>query len=178
MYIVGIYHWSCLKLFIRFNKNKFSQQMRKQILLKGNIKRSVYCQYGQYSLTFRALALRQREGPMLETLDYTIRIGTTSPISMQFTSVFTFFFSNNGSKSLTSALCFYFRHMKIVHCLGLIMLNESLYNCSNANNCVCFSSKVIISCTRFEECFNKHSRNIIFSLIRFKRQFSRKHYNK
>ena len=26
-----------------------------------NIKRSVYCQYGQYSLTFRALALRQRE---------------------------------------------------------------------------------------------------------------------
>ena len=33
------------------------------------------------SLTFRALALRQREtnaeGPMLETLDYTIRIGST-----------------------------------------------------------------------------------------------------
>ena len=26
-----------------------------------NIKRSVYCQYEQYSLTFRALALRQRE---------------------------------------------------------------------------------------------------------------------
>ena len=26
-----------------------------------NIKRSVYCQYGYYSLTFRALALRQRE---------------------------------------------------------------------------------------------------------------------
>ena len=38
-----------------------------------NIKRSVYCQYGQYGLTFRALALRQAlsdEGPMLETLDY------------------------------------------------------------------------------------------------------------
>ena len=48
------------------------------------MKRSVYCQYGQYSLTFRAVALRQREtgpisdvGPMLETLDYTIRIGST-----------------------------------------------------------------------------------------------------
>ena len=26
---------------------------------------------------FRALALRQGEGPMLETLDYTIRIGST-----------------------------------------------------------------------------------------------------
>ena len=26
-----------------------------------NIKRSVYCQYGYYSLAFRALALRQRE---------------------------------------------------------------------------------------------------------------------
>ena len=26
-----------------------------------NVKRSVYCQYGQYSLTFRALALRQRQ---------------------------------------------------------------------------------------------------------------------
>ena len=48
-----------------------------------NIKWSVYCQYGQYSLTFRALALRQREtdeGPMLETLDYTIRIGSTPTI--------------------------------------------------------------------------------------------------
>ena len=28
-----------------------------------NIKRLVYCQYGQYSLAFRALALRQREKP-------------------------------------------------------------------------------------------------------------------
>ena len=26
-----------------------------------NTKRSVYCQYGKYGLTFRALALRQRE---------------------------------------------------------------------------------------------------------------------
>ena len=47
-----------------------------------NTKGSVYCQYGQYGLTFRALALRRRdecsdEGPMLETLDYTIRIGST-----------------------------------------------------------------------------------------------------
>ena len=40
-----------------------------------------------YSLTFQALALRQREGPMLsnegpmlETLDYTIRIGSTPTI--------------------------------------------------------------------------------------------------
>ena len=44
----------------------------------------MYCQYGWYSPTFQALALRQRkkgflsdEGPMLETLDYTIRIGST-----------------------------------------------------------------------------------------------------
>ena len=38
----------------------------------------VYCQHGQYSLTFRALALRQREtGPMLEMLDYTIRFVST-----------------------------------------------------------------------------------------------------
>ena len=42
-----------------------------------------------YSLTFRALALRQRveflsdEGPMLETLDDTIRIGST-PIILYF----------------------------------------------------------------------------------------------
>ena len=64
-----------------------------------NIKRSVYCQYGWYIPTFRALALRQRKtfehwpsekkdqcfralalrekGPTLETLDYTIRIGST-----------------------------------------------------------------------------------------------------
>ena len=33
-----------------------------------NIKRQVYCQYGQYSLTFRALALRQKEtGPTSPT---------------------------------------------------------------------------------------------------------------
>ena len=31
-------------------------------------------------LTFRALALRQREGTMLKTLDYTIRIGSTPTI--------------------------------------------------------------------------------------------------
>ena len=39
-----------------------------------------------YSLTFRASALRQREtdeGPMLETLDYTIRSGST-PTSLYF----------------------------------------------------------------------------------------------
>ena len=48
-------------------------------IIYRNIKRWVYCQYGQHGLTFRALALRQREneGPMLETLDYTIRIGST-----------------------------------------------------------------------------------------------------
>ena len=56
--------------------------------------RSAYCQYGWYGLTFRALALRQKEtgpifvrekqddklsdeGPMLETSDHTIRIGST-----------------------------------------------------------------------------------------------------
>ena len=45
-----------------------------------NIKRSVFC---QQSIPFRALALRQREtfvsdeGPTLEMLDKTIRIGTT-----------------------------------------------------------------------------------------------------
>ena len=33
-----------------------------------------------YSLTFRALALLSDEGPMLETLDYTIRIGSTPTI--------------------------------------------------------------------------------------------------
>ena len=49
-----------------------------------NIKRSVYCQYGEYSLTFRALTPSSErnlflsdEGPMLETLDHTIRIGST-----------------------------------------------------------------------------------------------------
>ena len=45
-----------------------------------NIKRSMYCQYKLYGLTFRALALRHwpsDEGPMLETLDHTIRIGST-----------------------------------------------------------------------------------------------------
>ena len=59
------------------------------MLFKSKYKRLVYCQYGQYSLTFRALALRQREtkrrrkrnerdeGPTLETLDYTIHIGST-----------------------------------------------------------------------------------------------------
>ena len=31
------------------------------ICMYQNIKKSVYCQYGQYSLTFQALALRQRE---------------------------------------------------------------------------------------------------------------------
>ena len=35
------------------------------------MKRLVYCQYGQYGLTFRALALRQRETePTLETLNF------------------------------------------------------------------------------------------------------------
>ena len=43
--------------------------------INRNKKRSVYCQYGLYSLTFRALALRQR--PMLKTFDYTIHIGST-----------------------------------------------------------------------------------------------------
>ena len=55
--------------------------------INRNIKRLLYCQYGLYSLTFRALALCQREtetvlsdeGPTLKTLDYTvsIRIGST-----------------------------------------------------------------------------------------------------
>ena len=31
------------------------------VFINRNIKRLVYCQYGQYSLTFRALTLRQRE---------------------------------------------------------------------------------------------------------------------
>ena len=45
--------------------------------LNRNIKRFVpmYFRYGQQSLTFRALALRQRE--TLETLDFTIHIGST-----------------------------------------------------------------------------------------------------
>ena len=30
-----------------------------------NIKKSVHCQYGQYSLTFRTLVLRQRERPLI-----------------------------------------------------------------------------------------------------------------
>ena len=42
--------------------------------MNRNIKRSVYCQYGQFSLTFPALALRQRERPMLETLDYVLAV--------------------------------------------------------------------------------------------------------
>ena len=34
---------------------------RMHVFANRNTKRSVYCLYGQYSLTFRALALRQRE---------------------------------------------------------------------------------------------------------------------
>ena len=41
--------------------NKRSVLRRQSRDTNRNIKRSVYCQYGWYSLTFRALALRQRE---------------------------------------------------------------------------------------------------------------------
>ena len=41
--------------------NKRSVLRRQSRDTNRNIKRSVYCQYGEYNLTFRALALRQRE---------------------------------------------------------------------------------------------------------------------
>ena len=52
--------------------HKRSVRRRQSRDTNRNIKWSVYWQYGWHSLTFRALALRQRE-----TLDYTIRIGST-----------------------------------------------------------------------------------------------------
>ena len=61
----------------------YLQQRRHSRDTNRNIKRSVYCMPIRivYYLTFRALSLRQREkpdeGPMTETLDYTIRIGST-----------------------------------------------------------------------------------------------------
>ena len=61
----------------------YIQQRRQSRDTNRNIKRSLYCMpiLIVYSLTFRALSLRQREkpdeGPMTETLDYTIRIGST-----------------------------------------------------------------------------------------------------
>ena len=71
----------CVSTFIEDKRSVLRRQSRNT---NRNIKGSVYCQYGLYSLTFRALALRQRENPnlsdewpMLETLDYTIRIGST-----------------------------------------------------------------------------------------------------
>ena len=41
-----------------------------------NIKRSVYCRYRKRSLTFRALALRQKQRATLEMLDFTFHIGS------------------------------------------------------------------------------------------------------
>ena len=43
------------------NWNKRSVLRRQSRDTNRNIERSIYCQYGYYSLTFRALALRQRE---------------------------------------------------------------------------------------------------------------------
>ena len=66
--------------------NKRSVLRRQSRDTNRNIKRLVYCQYGWYSLTFRALALvvwfffslsLSDEESTLETLDYTIRIGST-----------------------------------------------------------------------------------------------------
>ena len=62
--------------------NKRSMLRRQSRDTNRNMKRLVYCQYGKWSLTFRALPfVRERwpsdEGPTLETLDFTIHIGST-----------------------------------------------------------------------------------------------------
>ena len=44
------------------------------------MKRSVYCQYGYYSIKFRVPLVFFDEEAMLETLNYTILIGSTSTI--------------------------------------------------------------------------------------------------
>ena len=47
--------------WMALNFNKRNVLRRESRDTNGNIKWSVYCQYGGYSLTFQALALRQRE---------------------------------------------------------------------------------------------------------------------
>ena len=49
--------------------NKRSVLRRQNRDRNRNIKRSVYCQYGEYGLTFRALSLRQRETGYVEKQD-------------------------------------------------------------------------------------------------------------
>ena len=48
--------------FITYNKRSVLRRQSRDT--NRNINRSVYCQYGQYSVTFRALALRQRENQL------------------------------------------------------------------------------------------------------------------
>ena len=69
-------------------------KVRENKCTNRNIKRSVYYQYGYHSLTFRALALQQREsgflsdeGPNLETLDYTFDLYLYSAYAAHYTFI-------------------------------------------------------------------------------------------
>ena len=114
-----------------------------------NIKRSVYCQYGYNSLTFRALALRQREGPMLETLDNSIRIGRPFYISICISTLPTqhtthVYYSSKLGQNLNTTLCrlCQTKPETVLHLLSgcpRLSQTEYLYRHNNVLKCLYFA---------------------------------------
>ena len=148
-----------------------------------NIKWLVYCQYGQYSLTFRALALRQRdEGPMLETLDFAIRIGR-----WQYTDLFIFRFVSLLCLRSTPCLlffmfpCFPYSYRNTASSQSKLtfskcyFINVYFHTAYATNNVYCTiliilavmrpSAKSFVAKLRLESC--RHSVNSYISIARF-----------